>query len=223
MMRSLTLFLLAAILVTLLLSPVAAVQAKSQAMLYFFGHASMKIKTADGIVIYIDPNYQGDYSEEADIILVGHEHSDHNKVSLCKQKAGCKILRVSDTINKDGSYNSFELFGVKIEPVPASNKNHPITSTTGFLISFNGIVVYHAGDTSKLAQMADLKSREIDYAFFPIDGQYNMNAAEAMECAKMVGAKHNIPMHYFNADVKTFQPENLLVIKYGQTVELLSD
>ena len=194
---------------------------KSVPTLTFIGHASMKIKTAEGIVIYIDPYYKGDYSEKADIILVSHEHSDHNKVSKCKKNKDCIVLTVKDTINKeDNSYNTFEYYGVKIEPVAASNENHPIDQTNGFVLTFDGIVLYHAADTSKLPQMADLKSKSIDYAFFPIDGEYNMNAAQAMECAELVGAKHNTPIHYFSASPADFTPENLLLVAYGETIEL---
>jgi L-ascorbate metabolism protein UlaG (beta-lactamase superfamily) len=193
----------------------------NKAKLTLIGHASIKIITAEGIVVYIDPYYQGDYSEKADIILVSHEHSDHNKISLCQQNEGCKVLRVKDTINSDNSYNLFEFYGVKIEPFPAANKNHPISSTNGFILTFDGIIVYHAADTSKLPQMAELKSRNIDYAFFPIDGVYNMGPAEATECAAMVGAKHNTPFHILQADAKAFKPENLLPIGYGATIELV--
>jgi L-ascorbate metabolism protein UlaG (beta-lactamase superfamily) len=188
--------------------------------LTFIGHASMKIKTAEGVVIYIDPYYEGDYSEKADIILVTHEHSDHNKIKLCTQNEGCVVLRVKETINKDLTYNTFEYFGVKIEPVPAENKNHPIKSSTGFVLTFDGIVLYHAGDTSLIPQMADLAAKNIDYAFFPIDGRYNMDAAEAMECAAMVGAKHNTPIHFFSASPEDFKPENVLHIAYGETITL---
>ena len=189
--------------------------------LTLIGHASVKIKTAEGIVIYIDPYQPGDYSEKADIILVSHEHSDHNKVSLCQQNEGCLVLRAKDAINsKDMSYNTFEHLGVTIEPVPAANKNHSIKSSVGFVLAFDGFTVYHAGDTSRLDQMAVLMEKNIDYALFPIDGMYNMGAQEAMECALVVGAKHNTPIHYFNADPAAFQPENLLSIGYGETVEL---
>ena len=194
--------------------------AKNAPTLTLIGHASVKIKTAEGTVIYIDPYYDGDYSEKADIILVSHEHSDHNKVNLCAQNEGCLVLRAKDTINPDGTYNTFEQAGVKIVPVPAANKNHSIKSSTGFVLTFDGITVYHAGDTSNLTQMAALKASNIDYAFFPIDGKYNMDAAQAMECAALVGAKHNTPMHFFEADPLKFQPENLLAIAYGETVEL---
>jgi L-ascorbate metabolism protein UlaG (beta-lactamase superfamily) len=227
MNRSVRLHIFTILLTALLLTVPALSFAETTAAeqmkptLTLIGHSSVKIKTAEGAVIYIDPYYEGDYSEKADIILVSHEHSDHNKVNLCQQNEGCLVLRVKETINtKNMTYNTFEYKGVKIEPVPAENKNHSIKSTTGFVLTFDGITVYHAGDTSKLDQMAALKERSIDYAFFPIDGKYNMNAAEAMECAALVGARHNTPMHYFDADPSTFQPENLLPIAYGEMVEL---
>ena len=43
--------------------------------LEWLGHASWKL-TAGGMTIYIDP-YEGEYDEEADIILVSHSHTDH--------------------------------------------------------------------------------------------------------------------------------------------------
>lgn len=190
------------------------------AYITLIGHASLKIKTSGGVVIYIDPYHPGDYSEKADIVLISHEHSDHNKLSLITQNEGCRILTVKDTNNKNGTYNSFNIKGVLIEPVPAANRNHTIETTNGFVISFDGLKVYHASDTSKLPQMADLKAKEIDYAFFPIDGQYNMGPAEAAECAAIVGAKHNIPFHYFNADVTKFKPANLLSLPYGGTIAI---
>ena len=51
----------------------------------WLGHASWKIKTADK-TIYIDP-YQGNYDEQADIILSTHSHQDHcdpSKVKLVR-------------------------------------------------------------------------------------------------------------------------------------------
>lgn len=194
---------------------------ESAPTLTLIGHASLKIKTMDGVVVYIDPYYEGDYSEKADIILISHEHRDHNGINLVTQNEECVVLRVTETINQaDNSYNTFEYFGVKIEPVPAFNNNHPLNNSTGFVLTFDGIRVYHAGDTSKLDQMADLKAKNIDYAFFPIDGQYNMGPAEATESAELVGAKHNIPFHVNSADVTAFTPENLFSVAYGETIVL---
>ena len=65
-----------------------------------------------------------------------------------------------------------------------------------------------AGDTSRTEQMAGLAERKIDYAFFCCDGVYNMDLPEAAECAKLVGAKHDIPYHVIAAkDGKYFDRE----------------
>ena len=189
--------------------------------LTLIGHASMKIKTSEGVVIYIDPYYKGDYSEPADIILSTHEHHDHNEVDKPARKADCVVLRVADTLNPDLTHNNFEIKNVKIETVAAGgNKNHHPDNTVGYLVTFDGLTVYHPGDTSKIPEMEALKGRKIDYAFFPIDGVYNMGPEEATECADMIGAKHNIPMHFFDADPMKFTAKNLLRMNYGDTIEL---
>jgi L-ascorbate metabolism protein UlaG (beta-lactamase superfamily) len=54
--------------------------------LYYQGHGSYRFTTNDGCVIYIDP-YAGDgYDLPAYLILVTHDHSDHNQVQLVAQK-----------------------------------------------------------------------------------------------------------------------------------------
>jgi len=47
-----------------------------------------------------------------------------------------------------------------------------------------------------------------------------MDAAEAMECAALGGAKHNTAIHWFSADPAAFTPDNLLFMEYGQTITL---
>ena len=54
--------------------------------LAYLGHASLKITTREGKVIYIDP-FAGEesyYETPADLILVTHEHYDHNEISKIK-------------------------------------------------------------------------------------------------------------------------------------------
>ena len=213
-------FLAAAMLLCAL--PMANAEEAAQPTLTYIGHAHLMIITAEGTVIYVDPyNIKGyTYEHDADIILVSHEHSDHNQVKLVPQAEDCQVLRVKQTINKDGSYNTFVIGEVTIIPVPAKNKNHNSKETNGFIIQFDGITVYFASDTDKLDSMADLRQYNVDYAFYPIDGKYNMDAAEAMECAELVGAKHNTPIHWFDADPAKFTPENLLFLNYGDTITL---
>ena len=55
------------------------------ATLLYMGQASMRIVTAEGKVIYIDP-YAGDYTMPADLILVTHGHFDHCAVEKVENR-----------------------------------------------------------------------------------------------------------------------------------------
>ena len=79
----------------------------------------------------------------------------------------------------------------------------------GYILTFsNGATLYVSGDTSKTEQMPDLASRGLDYAFYCCDGVFNMDAAEASECASLVGAKVNIPYHTGSASETIFDESN---------------
>lgn len=195
--------------------------------LTYIGHAAVKLTTKKGQVVYIDPAYaKGDYSEAADLILVTHAHSDHFMPSLMNKKKDGKLITWKEALI-NGQYQTFDVDGIHVEAVPAGNKNHDINQCVGYLITVDGKTIYHAGDTSMLDTMSRLKEKKIDYAMYPIDGQYNMDAKEATKVANLVGAANNIPIHEFDTgDVKksdAFVPENRLVLEYGQTINLDSE
>ena len=193
--------------------------------LTYIGHASVKIVAKDGSVLYIDPNYyNGDYSDRADVILVTHQHEDHKPCAKVKLNEGGKKINNFDIL-VDGEYKTYEIGPFTIEAVPAGgNPNHDVKYCVGYLVSVDGFTIYHAGDTSKIEQMNALASRQIDYAMYPIDGIFNMDAVEATEVADIVGAKYNIPIHEFdtNGSKKSdnFTPQGRLVLEYGQTIVL---
>lgn len=68
--------------------------------------------------------------------------------------------------------------------------------------------------------MKNLSGTGIDYALYPIDGQYNMDASEAVKCADTVGAVHSIPIHWFSADPSAFVCDGALQMAYGETIDL---
>lgn len=194
-------------------------------MLTYLGHASIKIKTSDDVVVYIDPYAGTDYNESADILLVTHDHSDHNNVDKVKLKDDGKMITHKEAL-KGTEYQSFEIKGVKITGMPAYNQNHPKESSVGFLLEFDGIKLYHAGDTSKIMEMNQLLGQSITYALLPMDGVYNMGPEEASEAAKLIGAKYNIPIHtgpngVFNEkNIAKFNVGNKIIIRPGDTIEL---
>ena len=87
--------------------------------------------------------------------------------------------------------------GIEIEVVPAYNLDkafHPRNNNwLGFIITIDGIRVYHSGDTDLIPEMDTFS---VDIALLPVSGTYVMTAEEAVEAAKRLSPKLAIPMHY---------------------------
>ena len=103
------------------------------AEILYQGHGSFRLTTSGGAVIYVDPFAGDGYDRPADLVLVSHEHHDHNEVGLVTLKEGGRILRAGDFL-KDGVYQEFCEQGVKIRGTEAYNKNHPKDQCVGFLV-----------------------------------------------------------------------------------------
>ncbi len=193
------------------------------AELLYQGHGSFRICTAEGAVIYVDPYAGEGYDREADLVLVTHEHYDHNQVDLVHLKADGKIYRAADFL-KDGTYGSMTVCGVEIRSVEAYNQNHPKDQCVGFLMKVDGKLLYLAGDTSETEEMKALAKEPIDYAFLPMDGIYNMDRKEAERCARIIGAAHTVPVHmkpgalFDEETAQAFQAEGKVVMKPGDTL-----
>jgi L-ascorbate metabolism protein UlaG (beta-lactamase superfamily) len=183
------------------------------------------------MVIYIDPNLVNAFKDSADVVLITHEHSDHNDLSRVKRKASCTTIRAANALIS-GVYQTFTIGKVTIRAVPAYNSYHVKSQCVGYLISFpseNGdtIKIYHPGDTGKITEMEDLTKENITYAFYPMDGTYTMTPEVATEAAAIINAKHDIPIHtlagiagYSDAMVARFTSPNKLVMKPGTTIVL---
>jgi len=170
----------------------------------WLGHDGFCIK-AEGKVIVIDP-FQIKECEPADVILISHEHYDHcSPVDVKKiQKDSTIIVTEADSAKKlSGNVrtvrpgDTLTVSGIPIEAVPAYNTNkafHPKENGwLGFILTVEGVKIYHAGDTDDIPEMA---SFEVDIALLPVSGTYVMTAEEAVEVTKKIRPKVAIPMHY---------------------------
>jgi len=195
--------------------------------LYYFGHAFVQIKTADGVNIYIDPYNVNEFRDSADIVLITHEHTDHNEIARIKQKGNCQVIRSANAL-KSGVYQTFTIGNVKITAVPAYNSYHTKSACVGYVLEFDGIKLYHSGDTGKITEMADLTSLNLDYVLLCMDGVYTMTPEEATQAAATINAKHDIPIHtmppsdtYSDAIVARFTSPNKYIVKPGTAIELI--
>ncbi|MBR6736436.1 MAG: MBL fold metallo-hydrolase [Oscillospiraceae bacterium] len=165
------------------------------AKLYYQGHGSYRFTTDAGEVIYVDPYVGEGYDIPADLVIVTHEHFDHNKVELVTLKEGGEIWRACDLL-VNGEYITKTKGTFTVRAVEAYNKNHKKEECIGFVIELDGKKVYCSGDTDTTEHMSTLlPSMELDWAILCTDGEYNMSVEEASSCAKIIGAKKSIPIH----------------------------
>ena len=170
-------------------------------------------RIAGSMVIYTDP-YKVTKKDEADIVVLSHEHFDHLSLEdlekvivpgttiiaspLCKeglQKVKVKEMRFLDPGGRltVGTPNTGE---VQVEAVAAYNINkfrepgkafHPQgEKRLGFVIRMDGTTVYYAGDADFIPEM---KSIRCDIALLPVSGTYVMTAEEAAEAAAAINLK----------------------------------
>lgn len=200
--------------------------------LLYMGQASIRIVTPDGHVVYIDP-YAGDgYDLPADLILVTHGHYDHNGTDrVTERNPGCEVITWREAL-EGGEHRTFDLGWITVEAVEAGyNRWHDARECVGYIVTIDGVSVYVTGDTSTTEQMASLAERNIDYAFYCCDGVFNMDLDEAAECARTVGAKHNIPYHVTASDnvffdrerAERFDAPNRLIVAEGEEIVLNKD
>jgi len=190
-------------------------------------------RIAGSKVIYTDP-FKVTKKDEADVVLLSHEHFDHlsledlNKVihpgttivasSLCKD--GLKGVKVREThfLDPNGrvTIGTPKTGEVVIETLPAYNINkfkspgqvfHPKGKGLAFIIRMDGTTVYFPGDSDFTPEM---KSVKCDIALLPVSGTYVMTAEEAAEAAAAINPKIAVPMHYgaivgSDADAKKFK------------------
>lgn len=189
--------------------------------LFWLGHACFKVKTIDGIVIYLDPYELSENEEKADIIVCSHTHFDHFSASDIK-----KIITEDTILLGPESISSslkglggqglkigepFKYKDITIELFPAytiKKGTHPKSAQwSGTIIEWkeNDIRVYHAGDTERIPEMKDLASRDITVALLPCGGTYTMDFEEATNAAVDIKPRLVIPMHSWGKNLEEFR------------------
>lgn len=179
------------------------------ANIHWLGHDSFRID-GKSAVVYIDP-YRLKGGPKADLILVTHEHSDHASPGDIEKirKNGTVIVTIAAAAAKlSGDVRTVKpgdeltVKGVAVRAVPAYNLNkfrspgvpyHPREAGhAGYVVTVDGVRIYHAGDSDHIPEMAGLAP---DVALLPVSGTYVMTAEEAAAAAAAIRPKLAIPMH----------------------------
>ena len=171
--------------------------------IHWLGHDTFKIVGEK--VIYTDP-FKVKKKDEANIVLITHEHYDHcspddlklvqgpNTVIITTADCAKKLKGKIKTV-KPGDKITVE--GIQIEAVPSYNTNkqfHPkANGWVGYIFVVKGQRIYIAGDTDYIPEMKNFK---VDIALLPVSGTYVMTAEEAVKAALDLKPKIAVPMHY---------------------------
>lgn len=180
------------------------------ANIHWLGHDAFRID-AGSTVIYLDPFQLKEGLPKADLILITHDHFDHNNpadvakirkpdttivtvqkgagkltgdVKLIKPGEEMIVKRIPVKAVAAYNINKFRSPGVPFHPKEAGY--------AGYIMTVSGLRIYHAGDTDFIPEM---KGLSCDIALLPVSGMFVMTAEEAVQAAAAIKPKVAIPMH----------------------------
>ncbi len=182
--------------------------------------------------------------KNADYIICSHNHGDHldpeTVIPMLESSERAKLVvppaavsaAIAFGIGKDriisvGVGDHVRLGDLTVEAVPGKHNEFDFDPVTGypyvgFIIKFNNITIYHAGDTIYYHGIEEwLNSHAIDIALLPINGgemdrvkrgfMSNLQFWEAADLAAQLKVKLVIPVHY---DMFTINIENVERFEY---------
>lgn len=174
--------------------------------LTWLGHASFRIITKKGFVIYIDPfaGEEAEYGQKASLVLISHEGYHHLSYEKERKiKADTTILlstgqvawEVGGTAVSPG--DTQEVGEVKVKAVHAYSTRPGIGrekgTALGFLIYIENKIIYFADSTDLIPEMNEIVC---DIALLPVAGARTMSARNAAQAVEIIKPKLAIPMHY---------------------------
>jgi L-ascorbate metabolism protein UlaG (beta-lactamase superfamily) len=161
---------------------------------FWFGHSCFFLKGEWGISLLLDLFHEesvgyGIPSIDADIVVVSHDHEDHNNIL-----AAGGMPRVIKGMGKHSALG-LEFFGVS--SYHDSDRGRKRGTNTIFCFSLDGIRICHLGDLGHLLSQPQIDAiGPVDLLFLPVGGIYTIDACKAGAIMGQLGPAVAIPMHY---------------------------
>ncbi len=197
----------------------------------WYGHSCFSVKN-DNVSVVMDPHdgkTMGLKKPEvsADIVLMSHDHYDHNASDVISGKhEDCKF-RNGDFVSHNIRFKGLPTYHDEVKGAKRG-KN------TMYLFSLDGVSVCHCGDLGCMPSddvMSAVKNADI--LMVPVGGFYTMGLDETVKFVSKVNPSIVIPMHY-HADGLTIDEisgiEPFLsriggrkIVKVGKSTEITKD
>ena len=164
----------------------------------WYGHASFLFTSDQGTKIIIDPYEPGGFGgaiaygpiqDEADIVLVTHDHGDHNYVQGLRGKP--------QVVKGTGSHKVKNMEFKGLAAFHDGRKGSERGPNTIFCFVLDGVKICHLGDLGHV--LSDQEAKQIgpvDVLLMPVGGVYTIDPAQAAQTAQKINPKIIIPMHY---------------------------
>lgn len=189
------------------------------------GHACFEI--AGSVTVVTDPHDGKSLGiappkVKADLVLMSHDHFDHNCVDLVRRPDTAVIRKPVMTVER----------GVRVEGVSAfhdSNEGAKRGQIIMFKFELDGTTFCHLGDIGhKLDEATVEKLSPVDFLFVPVGDVFTVGPDSAKTIVESLSPKVAVPMHYRMPGMSlSIQPvQNFLrlcdqrsVIKVGNEVD----
>ncbi|HEX2432889.1 MAG TPA: MBL fold metallo-hydrolase [Gaiellaceae bacterium] len=152
----------------------------------------------------------------ADLVLVTHEHGDHNGVDVV---GGSPVVLRSTAGRLDSPLG---------EVVAVASEHDDVAGTargpnTIFCFSLDGLRVCHLGDFGQPELRPEQREAigAVDVLFVPVGGGPTIGGAAAAELARSLAPRLVVPMHYRTAAVNFVEPPDEFLEALGLGVERL--
>lgn len=172
------------------------------------GQSFFEIVTSAGVRIAIDPHAIENYgrrSVKADLVLVSHRHTDHNRMESIENAMQVKVLEGLKAAGPGGraAFNPVDekFKDVRVRDIATFHDNQQGMKrglNSIWVIEADGLRIAHLGDLGHLLDQAQLRELgQLDVVLIPVGGVYTLNGLDAKKVVdQLKPARCTIPMHY---------------------------
>jgi L-ascorbate metabolism protein UlaG (beta-lactamase superfamily) len=155
-------------------------------------HSCFEIE--DAITVVIDPHDGRSIgmkppSLRADLVLITHDHFDHNAV---------RVVRGDYVVIKEAGSRNVK--GVSVRGIVAYHddvRGEKRGRMNLFRFTMEGVVFCHLGDLGHLLSQEQVEELgRVDVLFVPVGGVFTIDGAQAQQLVRMIRPKVAVPMHF---------------------------